>query len=180
MCSIADYLLVHNSKIDMDVVKYREIPVCPECGVQMDYRDSRKRIRCKKGGTRSWVLVSRFLCTVCHHLHTALPDFLAPHKHYETEIIREVIDGEVTTETIEAETYSYPSEITMVRWAAWFEQNKADMEGHLRRVTGLLGFSDAKVNQSLLEELRMESERWLEALLRIIYNSGGYLVPLRA
>ena len=146
----------------------------------MDYRDSRKRIRCKKGGTRSWVLVSRFLCAVCHHLHTALPDFLAPHKHYETEIIREVIDGEVTTETIEAETYSYPSEITMVRWAAWFEQNKADMEGHLRRVTGLLGFSDAKVNQSLLEELRMESERWLEALLRIIYNSGGYLVPLRA
>jgi hypothetical protein len=179
MCSIADYLLVHNSKIDAEVVKYKEVPLCPDCGTQMSYRDSRKRIRRKKGGVKLWVMVSRFLCSACNRLHTALPDFLIPYKHYEAEIIRKVIDGEVTAETIDAETFSRPAEITLARWIAWFEQDKTDMEGHLRRVSSQLGFGDAEGNRSLLEELRKNSRKWLESAIRIIYNSGGYLRSFR-
>ena len=180
MCIIADYLLVHNSEIEVDfVVKYRETPVCPECGMKLDYRDSRKRICRKKGGVKLWVLVSRFLCSACNRLHTALPDFLIPRKHYEAEIIREVIDGEETTETIDAETISRPAEITLARWNAWFEQDKTDMEGHLRRVSSLLGYGDADENRSLLEDLRRSSRKWLESAVRIIYNCGGNLRPFR-
>lgn len=56
------------------------------------------------------------------------------------------------------------------------------MEGYLRTAgyqilnlgEGFLFSSD-----SLLDTIRNRYQNWLEQLLRLIYNSGGFLVPVR-
>ena len=60
----------------------------------------------------------------------------------------------------------------------WFRMNLANIEGFLRnagyRILGLgeeLLFSHA----SLLDTIRQTHQDWLERILRIIYNSGGFL-----
>ena len=44
----------------------------------------------------------------------------------------------------------------------------------------MLGFGEDLLHSkvSLLTKLRKSSEVWLETILRVIYNSGGYLVPV--
>lgn len=43
----------------------------------------------------------------------------------------------------------------------------------------LLGFDKTLLESriSLLEKIRLSNDCWLEAILRMIYNSGGFLVP---
>ena len=76
----------------------------------------------------------------------------------------------------------YPSFSTMLRWLQWFRENLQRMEGYLRTAgyqilnlgEGFLFSSD-----SLLDTIRNRYQNWLEQLLRLIYNSGGFLVPVR-
>ena len=53
-------------------------------------------------------------CQVCGGLHRELPGDIFPYKQYEAEIIRGVIEGLITCETIGYE--DYPCEMTMIRW----------------------------------------------------------------
>lgn len=70
----------------------------------------------------------------------------------------------------------------MLRWLQWFRENLQRMEGYLRTAgyqilnlgEGFLFSSD-----SLLDTIRNRYQNWLEQLLRLIYNSGGFLVPVR-
>lgn len=43
-----------------------------------------------------------------------------------------------------------------------------------------LGFTEALLlsEASLLDELRMIRQDWLEIILRFIYNLGGFLIPI--
>ena len=154
------------------------VPPCPICSGSLHYRDTRKRIFRQEGGQTEWILVRRFRCEDCHRYHTELPDCLTPYKHYGTELICGVIDEFVTADDVDSE--QYPSEITMERWKEWARQNSANMEGHLYRAADRVAGNKAGASSGrFLEELKQRTERWLEAVLRIIYNSGGYLVPLR-
>ena len=68
----------------------------------------------------------------------------------------------------------------MERWKEWARQNSVNMEGHLYRAADRTNENKVVLPAGrFLEELKQRTERWLEAVLRIIYNSGGYLVPLR-
>ena len=68
----------------------------------------------------------------------------------------------------------------MERWKEWARQNSVNMEGHLYRAADrIAGNKAGSYVGRFLEELKQRTARWLEAVLRIIYNSGGYLVPLR-
>ena len=170
---IADYQLVHNGIILFFVESREDVPRCPLCGGQLRYRDSRRRIIRREGGIKEQLLVRRFRCEDCHHYHTELPDCVAPYKHYETETISGVLDEIVSSADEDSE--NYPTETTMERWKDWYRQNKANIEGHLLRISYRLGFEIRT-----LDDLRKTGEKWLETILRAIYNSGGYLVPLRA
>ena len=148
------------------------IPPCPICEGSLYYRDSRKRIRKKDGGINEHLQIRRFRCCDCHSLHNELPDCLVPHKHYEAEVISGVIDGVVTPNDLESE--DYPCMRTMIRWLAWFRVNLANVEGMLRKA---FSSSIADFSSSLLEKIQASNQRWLETILRIIYNSGGRLSP---
>ena len=68
----------------------------------------------------------------------------------------------------------YPCLATMLRWLAWFQKNLTYIEGFLRNVAKL---DTAILSSSLLGNIRKSDQRWLETILRIIYNSGGRLSP---
>ena len=89
---------------------------CPKCGGQLKYYDSVKRIVRHKYGRKNKVVIRRFRCCKCGAMHRELPDFIFPHKQYETDIIIGVWEGLITCETIGFE--DYPCEMTMLRWRA--------------------------------------------------------------
>ena len=149
--------------------------MCPSCGGELCYRDCRKRILRREGGEKNGLQIRRFRCSKCHHYHNELPDCILPYKHYEAEVISGVLEGIVTPD--DAESEDYPSIMTMLRWIAWFTENLANIEGYLRSAQYRLWrhpgmHCSAKL---YLKEVRAVTEKWLEAVMRIIYNSGGYL-----
>lgn len=154
--------------------------ICPVCQGTLHYRDSRPRIRKKEGGTKEQLMIRRFRCQNCHAYHNELPDCLVPYKHYEAEAIAGVLDEVILPDDLDSE--DYPSFSTMLRWLQWFRENLQRMEGYLRTAgyqilnlgEGFLFSSD-----SLLDKIRNRYQNWLEQLLRLIYNSGGFLVPVR-
>ena len=152
------------------------VPGCPCCGGQLRYRDSRLRIRKHEGGDRDFLSIRRFRCTSCESYHNELPDVLLPYKHYESEVISGVIDEIVTPHDQDSE--DYPSVSTMLYWLRWFQQNAANIEGYLRNagysILGL-GKDILFADQSLLEAVRIKYLNWLEKIIRIVYNSGGFL-----
>ena len=87
---------------------------CPDCGGDLKHYDSVRRIVRTKGGDKHWVKVKRFRCVRCFKLHRALPDYIFPYKQYSADIIKSVLEGLITPETLGFE--DYPSEMTMKRW----------------------------------------------------------------
>ena len=152
---------------------------CPKCQGILDYRDSRTRIRKKEGGDSDRLMIRRFRCRNCHSYHNELPDCIVPYKHYAAEVISGVLDEVVTPGDKDSE--DYPSLETMRRWFWWFRINLANIEGYLRNA----GYSIFEFGEdilfskvSLLEALRKKHQNWLEIVLRLIYNTGGFLVPI--
>ena len=103
---------------------------------------------------------------------------MVPYKHYSAEVISGALDGIVTPD--DADSEDAPCEETIHRWHHWLIANTLRIDGYLKSIGyQVLGFSEEllKFGASLLQKLRSSSERWLETILRFIYNSGGYLVP---
>ena len=160
-------------------VESSAISYCPVCGEPLSYRDSCERTMRLEGGERRKFLIRRLKCSSCGRLHRELPDCLAPYKHYASEVISGVLDGIVSPD--DEDSTDYPCETTMHRWHCWLEANQLRIDGYLKS-TGyrLLGFSTELLESrvSLLNKLRSSRLEWLETLLRVIYNSGGFLVPV--
>ena len=85
-----------------------------------------------------------------------------------TEVISGVLDGVVQPEDLDSE--DYPS-----------CENLERINGYLRTIREfLLGYNEERIFPgSLLDFFRNQYQNWLEIILRQIYNSGGFLVPIR-
>ena len=80
----------------------------------------------------------------------------------------------------DTEDEDYPCEATMFRWKLWMMRNRLRIDGYLKAVAHrMLGFDQRLLTDpvSLFDTIRLQNERWLEDILRLIYNSGGFLVP---
>ena len=133
-----------------------------------------------ESGEKRFLRIERMQCTNngCRRLHNALPDCVVPYKHYASEVIAGVLDGIITPDDTEDE--DYPCETTMIRWKHWLMVNYLRIDGYLKSVGyRLLGWGEETLASriSLLETLRSSNSCWLEAILRMIYNSGGFLEP---
>lgn len=178
MIIITDYTLVFKEDeiFWVEVESNSTLPPCPCCSGAMHYRDTRLRICKKEGGEKQWLQINRLRCAECHKLHNELPDCLTPYKHYETEVIAGVLDEVVSPDDTDSE--DYPCVMTMQRWLSWFQWNLVNIEGHLRRAGyRILDFHHDFLlsGVSLLDSIRKDYPKWLETILRIIYNSGGFL-----
>lgn len=158
------------------LVKSRAASICPICGSMLVYRDSCLRHMKHEGGERTNYLIRRLKCSHCRKLHRELPDCFVPHKHYSAEVISGILEGILSPE--DADSEDYPCEMTIHRWHDWLVLNNDRINGYLRSVGyQLLDFGEEllKSGTSLLHRLRSSSQRWLETVLRFIYNSGGFL-----
>ena len=102
------------------------------------------------------------------------------YKHYEAEVIACVLDEVILPEDLDSE--DYPSFNTMLRWLQWFRENLQRIEGYLRTA----GYQILNLGEELLftpdlllNKIRNRCQNWLEHILRLIYNSGGFLTPIR-
>ena len=133
-----------------------------------------------EGGDKKILRIERLQCTNkgCRRIHNALPDCLVPYKHYSSEVISGVLDEVITPDDTEDE--DYPCETTMLRWKRWLMKNYLRIDGYLRSVGHcFLGLGENLLESriSLLETIRLSNTFWLEGSLRLIVNSGGFLVP---
>lgn len=154
--------------------------LCPVCQGMLRYRDSRPHIRKKEGGMRERLMIRRFRCQNFHSYHNELPDCLVPYKHYEAEVIAGVLDEVILPDDLDSE--DYPSFNTMLRWLQWFCENLQRIEGYLRTVGYQildLGEELLFTSDLLLNKIRNRYQNWLELILRLIYNSGGFLTSIR-
>lgn len=87
---------------------------CPKCGGKLKYYDSVQRRVRTKGRAVELLEVRRLRCAACGALHREIPDSIFPYKQYEAEVIRGVLEGLITPETLGYE--DYPCEMTMSRW----------------------------------------------------------------
>jgi hypothetical protein len=88
--------------------------ICPKCGGGLRYYDTIRRIVRGKGRVSERVKMRRLRCSRCRVLHRELTDRVLPYKQYEAEIIKGVLEGYITSDTIGFE--DYPCEMTMARW----------------------------------------------------------------
>lgn len=66
---------------------------CPECGERLVSRDSRLRTFLDADGERHFLRHRRLICRKCGRIHSELPDFIVPEKHYTADAILGVISG---------------------------------------------------------------------------------------
>lgn len=105
---------------------------------------------------------------------------MLPYKHYDSEVISGVLEKVVTPDDLDSE--DYPCAAAMLLWIRWIQKNLERIEGYLRAVMYELSDYDSRIlhaGSSLLASLRKSDSRWLEQVIRTIYNSGGFLIPLR-
>lgn len=70
----------------------------------------------------------------------------------------------------------------MLRWLQWFRENLQRIEGYLRTVGYQildLGGELLFTSDLLLNKIRNRYQNWLELILQLIYNSGGFLTSIR-
>ena len=87
---------------------------CPCCGGSLKYYDHVKRIVRTKNRATKRIVIRRLSCRSCGALHRELPSFIFPYKQYESEVIKGVLEGFITSDTLGYE--DYPCEATMIRW----------------------------------------------------------------
>jgi len=68
--------------------------ICPLCAGFMKHRDRKKRDVMNLIGEVRHFSLRRLLCLVCGKLHTEIPDIIQPFKHYDSETIQCVLDGD--------------------------------------------------------------------------------------
>lgn len=105
--------------------------------------------------------VPRGYCHKCHRLHTQLPSFIRPYKHYEASVIQDVVDGK-TLLTCMAENS------TIHRWKAEFSASVPYIEtllhaAYIKKVP-LFG-------EPLLTILRRKTRRWSVFVTQLLCGS---------
>lgn len=118
-----------------------------------------------KSGIHVTLLVPRCRYLQCRRLHTLLPDFVVPYKHYEAFVIQGVVDGK--------DLSACPAEdSTLRRWRSEFRRMAPYAETLLRKV------QDAAYplfGASLLAFLRQKfPRRWMRSVLPLLSAHGFF------
>lgn len=87
---------------------------CPACKGNLKYYDKVFRIVRRKAGITEKMEICRMKCMKCGKIHREIPGHICPYKQYEMDIVRGVLEGLITCETLGYE--DYPCEMTMIRW----------------------------------------------------------------
>ena len=161
MVILSRYEINFKPSEDLFWVKTKEISICPCCGQPLSGYDHHLRLVRLRCGIKVRLLVPRAFCRSCHRLHTQLPSFVQPNKHYEAMVIQQVMDGK-TLSTCPAE------DSTIRRWQSALRHAAPYLE------MLLYAANQAKrplFGESLLEKLRKSSRRWLTFVTHLLISA---------
>lgn len=143
--------------------------VCPTCHQRKKLYDHVRRYVRGYHDQRFTLYVPRYKCQC--GLHRVLPKKAVPFKHFEAEVIENVVDGLISPGDEEIE--NHPCESTAVRWKRWIAGNKAQIDGALAAVHNryrIFKHTQLDMTVSLLEQLREIEDDWLQIVDLILWN----------
>ena len=155
-----------------------EAPECPCCHRKLHTHNYKSRIDRSYNGSTRFIEICRYQCSSCQRMHSGLPDFLVPYKHYEVEVIENAVDDVIEPGAPEAD--NYPCTGAFKNWKKWVAGNTDQIDGSLKSIGSKLdelGTDLLESSDSLLTKLRNDSD-WLSTVCRVIYNSAMALKPV--
>lgn len=93
MITVNNYIVEYDETLGAYKIQSAEAPVCPVCGQLLSGYDRRARHIIDSLGNVHWFSLRRLRCNNCKKLHLELPDFMRPNKHYEAQLIKDVLAG---------------------------------------------------------------------------------------
>lgn len=135
------------------------------------------RVRKKAGGEKIRYRIEVHRCTSenCGRSNRLLPDIWLPYKHYEAELIEDVVDGVIRDADLDE--YDYPCEATVKRWKDWMDEMVTYAEGQIRAAAHrILDLPDRFLaeTESLLDKIQEKiPQGWLKAITGILINTSG-------
>lgn len=160
----------------MFFVRCAEVVPSPCCGEKCNIIGSRKRIYIEATGEKKELRIRRLRCSNCRRIHHELPDFLVPHKHYESACVEQTLTEEPVAFDVAADN------ATLQRWKAWFRDHHAYWLGCLASIT--LRFHQAPVKapsnpsqtaHHTFGQIVGEAPGWLARIVRPIANANLWL-----
>lgn len=169
MIIISQYEKKFNSKTQIFSIISKENVPCPYCGGELRYRDCVVRDVIQPSGTVETLQIRRMSCPDCGHLHRELPDFVQPFKHYASEVIESVLDGDCS---------SCPAEnSTLSRWKAWSLRILPYLCAALTAVQAYVSDASMRLMRDLspVTDMRSKGSGWLRGIMRRRVNFAGTL-----
>jgi hypothetical protein len=167
---LSNYTIRFNEETNFFKAICGETLFCPFCRGTMAARDSRPRLVIREDGSRETWVVRRLLCRSCGKIHTELPDFILPYKHYEASAIQKTLDEEPDN--------SCPADdSTLRRWRESFA-NAAPLIAALLTALCMKASNEAASLfrcDTVLSNIRAEKKHWLTFVFRLLINSGHRL-----
>jgi len=168
MIIVSSFDLNYNDTSGFFTVIAKESAICPLCGDELSYRDSVFRMLQSFLGEIRCFLIRRLCCQnqKCKKLHRELPDIIQPYRHYESEAIQSVLDGN--------EAGCAADNSTICRWKTEFAKAESDISQRLASVYAQK--TDDKVpiaaTVSILDCIKANTKRWLAFVMVLLINSG--------
>lgn len=168
MVIISRYKCLYNKKTNTWIIIPMERSVCPYCLTSLNSRDSKLRSGIKSSGEKRWYRIRRLRCPGCGSIHTELPDFLHPFKHYESAVIQDELD-EVTPSCCAAD------DSTIRIWRGQWERAQPQMSGALASLRARFAhlISPLTCEENLIAQIRTSDEnRWLPFVIGQLIGGG--------
>jgi len=166
MVIVSSFKLNRNELSGIFTITTDEIILCPLCSGELYYRDSRLRKLKDFLGDLSYFFVRRLRCQTCKKLHTELPSIIQPNKHYNSDAIQSVLDGN--------EAGCTADNSTICRWKTEFAAVESDISQRLGSVYAQM--TDETVStvhtSAILDVIKTKCKNWLAFVMALLINNG--------
>ena len=168
MIIVSSFELSHNESSGIFTITTDEVICCPLCSGGLFYRDSKLRMLKDLLGEVLHFFLRRLRCEACNKLHTELPSFIQPYRHYSSDAIQSVLDGG------EAGSDCVADNSTIRRWKAEFAQAEPDINQRLAAVYTQMTEEKVSITDTVntLDKIKTKIRRWLAFVMELLINSG--------
>jgi hypothetical protein len=173
MIIVSSFKINHNKSTGFFTITTEEIINCPLCSSDLSYRDCiQRKTKNVLGETRNFLL-RRLRCQnpKCKKLHTELPSIIQPYKHYDSNTIQSVLDGNVGASECAADNS------TIRRWKSEFASAKVDICQRLASIYAKTTDEKPPIRDTIyiLDLIKAQIKIWLAIVMKLLINDGHKL-----
>ena len=166
MVIVSLFKLSHNELSGIFTITSSEIICCPLCNGELSYRDSRLRTLKDFIGEHCRFFLRRLRCPKCEKLHTELPSIIQPYRHYCSDAIQSVLDGN--------EAGCGADNSTIRRWKTEFATAESDINQRLAAVYTQMTDATVPIEtpSKIFSVIKATCKHWLAFVMTLLINSG--------